>query len=79
MINIRKVAIVLNQEFQGIQDKTGLYMQRINVGTEPNDYTGDLFEDALIKVVENMGAFADWLIENAQDDQTQEEYDGYPQ
>lgn len=78
MINIRKVAIVLNQEFQNIQDKTGVYMQQINVGSEPGDATGDLIDDALVKVVENIGAFADWLIENTADKQTQEEYDGYP-
>jgi hypothetical protein len=78
MVNIRKVAIALNQEFQNIEDQTGLYMQRINVGSEPGDYTGDLIDDALVKVVENVGAFADWVITNTKDKQTQDEYDGYP-
>ena len=78
MFNIRNVAIAINNEFKNISKRTGLYMEQINVGAEPNDYTGDLIDEALLKVVKNMGTLTDWVIDNVEKEQAQEEYDGYP-
>jgi hypothetical protein len=65
-MDIRAVCIQANEQFAIVSEDTGLALEQIDVGTEPNDCTGDTIEGALIKTFGNLVLVLSLLTEKLQ-------------